>query len=156
MNTISVATVDDVPALMKLADEYAREMIDNAYRWASMSYDRDCAIKSGLAAISNPNHCIFMHHDGQTIHGFIWCACSSQMWSNDLVAYDVILYVHPEHRNLNVAKALVTTFEGWAKLMGCKCIHTGAYSGVLGDRAAEALYSYLGYEQGGLNFYKEV
>lgn len=143
----------DIIQLIGLAKEYADELDG---RWCALTFDPERAVYHGALAMEDPNQQIFIAYEGTTIMGFMWVAIMQPVWTSDLVAYDLFLYVHPEHRNLSVAKALVDQFEAWAEACGAKAIHCGANSGVFKDNAAAALYSHLGYQEGGHNFYKEV
>jgi len=150
---IRVALDLDLLALITIAERYASERDG---RWCALEFDVDRALHFGAMAIQDPNQQIFIAYEGSKVQGFMWVALTSPIWSSDIIAYDVFLYVHPEHRNLSVAKALVDEFEAWAKACGAKAIHTGANSGIFKDNAAAALYEHLGYQPGGYNFYKEI
>lgn len=143
----------DLLTLITLGDKYVSEL-DN--RWCALTFDPDRAMMFGADAIADPNQQIFIAYEGHQIQGFLWVALTSPIWSSDIIAYDKFIYVHPEHRNLSVAKSLVAELEAWAKVCGAKAIHTGANSGLFKDEAAATLYKHLGYQPGGFNFYKEI
>lgn len=142
----------DILPLITLAKTYA----DEAGRWAGLKFDPDRAVYYGALAMEDPNQQIFICYEGKEIYGFMWVGLTSPVWTSDTIMYDLFLYVHPEHRNLAVATALVTESEKWAKVCGAKAVHTGANSGVFKDNAASALYQHLGYQPGGFNFYKDI
>lgn len=147
------AAIDlDILPLLTLAGEYQAE----ASRWSVFSFDPDRAVALAAIAVMDPMQQIFIAYKGSEVHGFIWVALDSPVWSKDIVGYDLFLYVPKKHRNLFTAKALVGAFEKWAKACGAKAVHTGTNSGIFNDNPAEALYKHLGYSQGGSNFYKEI
>jgi GNAT superfamily N-acetyltransferase len=150
---VRVALDIDLLTLITLAESYASERDG---RWCSLTFDMNRALKFGAMAIQDPNQQIFIAYEGSQVQGFMWVALTSPVWTSDIIAYDVFLYVHPEHRNLEVAKGLVGAFERWAKVCGAKVIHTGANSGIFKDNAAATLYEHLGYQSGGFNFYKDI
>lgn len=147
------AAIDlDIIPLMTLAKDYQEE----ASRWSTFSFDPDRIATLAAFAIPDPTQQIFIAYKGNEVHGFMWVAIDSPVWSKDIMGYDLFLYVPKKHRNLFTAKALVGAFEKWAKACGAKAVHTGTNSGIFNDNPAEALYSHLGYVKGGANFYKEL
>jgi len=151
---IRIALDIDIPQLIMLGAEHYYPEIE---RYTEMTLDIDKLMALGAAAITDPNQQVFMATDDTgNILGFHWVCVTELSWSSDKIGTDLLLYVHPEHRNLSVAKGLIDAFEKWAKVCRAKLIHTGASSGISGDKAAMALYQHLGYDVGGYNFYKEL
>jgi len=149
---VRIALDVDLPCLLSLAESYLAER----ERWIALTFDKERAVSFAVEAMHDPNQQIFIAYEGSLVLGFIWVGLTSPIWSSDIIGYDKFLYVHPDHRNLSVAKALVDEFEKWARICGAKAIHTGANSGVMKDMAASNLYQALGYQSGGYNFYKEI
>lgn len=149
---IRVAIELDLMPLLELAMSYVEE----ADRWMTLKFDADKAAMRAALAMDNPNQQIFIAYEGHQVLGFMWGAVTEMMWSSERIAYDIFLYVHPEHRNLTVAKGLVDAFEKWARVCRAKAIHVGANSGIFKDNAAATLYETLGYDQGGRNFFKQL
>lgn len=151
---IRIALDIDIPELVRLGmTMYVPEL----KRWDAITIDEDKLMYLGAMSIPDPNQQVFIAtSDTGEILGFHWVCVMAPAWSSDLIGTDVLLYVHPDHRNLSVAKSLIDEFEKWAKVCGAKLIHTGANSGISKDKAAKALYQHLGYDVGGYNFYKEI
>lgn len=151
---IRVALDIEIPKLITLGSELYYPEIE---RWSTMSLDVDKLMRLGAQAIQDPNQQVFIAtDDAGEILGFHWVCVTELAWSSDTIGTDILLYVHPEHRNLSVAKGLIDAFEKWAKVCGAKLIHTGASSGISEDKAALTMYQHLGYDVGGYNFYKEL
>lgn len=142
----------DIMRLLTLGEEYAME----AERFTEFSFSPERIAEKAVQAILDPNQQIFIAYEGTEILGFMWVALDQPVWTRDIIAYDLFLYVAKGKRNLFNAKALVTEAEKWAKANGAKAMHTGANSGIFKDRPAKALYGHMGYDEGGLNFYKQL
>lgn len=142
----------DIIQLIQIAKDYSEE----AMRWGNLTFDTQRAVYYAVQAMRDKDQQIFVATDGRQIVGFMWAAIQAHVWTADRVASDLVLYVSPEHRNATVACGLVGAFEEWAKACGAKAIHVGANSGIFQDKAASALYTHLGYEPGGANFYKQL
>lgn len=149
---IRIAIDIDIPVLARLSERYYKEV----ERFTNLSYDADRAMYFGALSIPDPNQQIFIACEGREIIGFMWVVVECPVWSKDVIAHDIMLYVSPEHRNLFTAKKLIEAVEKWARVCGAKVVHCGANSGIMQDRAARALYKHSGYLPGGYNFYKEL
>jgi GNAT superfamily N-acetyltransferase len=69
------------------------------------------------------------------------------------VAYDLFLYVLPEHRGSTIAKRLIAKYEQWAMQQDVLEIGIGVSSGINPERTG-ALYEKLGYQNVGSNYVK--
>ena len=77
----------------------------------------------------------------------------TQSWfGNDMVANDLALFIHPDHRGGMLAARLIKTFVKWARLAGAKQIRPGVISGC---EVAAKLYERLGFRKCGATFVME-
>lgn len=71
--------------------------------------------------------------------------CVPGLFSTDLVANDVFLYVEPQYRSLRNADTLITAFKSWAiKEKGAKLIVATHTSGLLTDEQMKTYAKFLG------------
>jgi len=147
------AAIDlDIMQLLNIATEYAAE----AERWSDLRFDKDRLVKCLVFAIKDKDQQIFIATLRGKIVGAVWAGIDKVVWSSDKICYDLFVYVHTKHRGLSLAIGLVQMMEDWGRACGAKVIHTGANSGIFKDKPASALYEYLDYDTGGLNFYKTL
>lgn len=151
-NYIRIAIDLDLPELFELGSRYLSEM----KRWAKIKYSFDRAMHFASKALLDGHQQIFIKVIDDKIVGLMWGGVAPTFWSNDVIGYDVMLYVLPEYRSISVAKELVKEYEKWCKACGAIAIHTGSNSGVFKDAAASSLYKNLGYVSGGYNFFKDL
>lgn len=144
---LRMATPDDLPAIVVLG----RVMHDES-SFAPMDYDVD-RVKETISDLMNKSQFVVVAEDtnGEVIGGM--AGMVTQSWfGNDMVANDLALFIHPDHRGSLLVVRLIKAFVHWAKLAGAKQIRPGVVSG---SRTAEALYDRLGFTRCGATFCME-
>lgn len=144
---LRMATVDDLPAIVVLGRVMHQES-----SFAPMDYDVD-RVKETISDLMNKSQFVVVAEDtnGEVIGGM--AGMVTQSWfGNDMVANDLALFIHPDHRGGLMVVRLVKAFVHWAKLAGAKQIRPGVVSG---NRTAEALYDRLGFTRCGATFCME-
>jgi L-amino acid N-acyltransferase YncA len=142
-----MATPDDLPAIVVLG-----RVMHEESSFAPMDYDVD-RVKETISDLMNKSQFVVVAEDknGEVIGGM--AGMVTQSWfGNDMVANDLALFIHPDHRGSMLVVRLVKTFVHWAKLAGAKQIRPGVISG---SRTAEALYDRLGFTRCGATFCME-
>lgn len=144
---LRMATPDDLPAIVVLGRVMHQES-----SFAPMDYDVD-RVKETISDLMNKSQFVVVAEDtnGEVIGGM--AGMVTQSWfGNDMVANDLAIFIHPDHRGGLVVVRLVKAFVHWAKLAGAKQIRPGVVSG---SRTAEALYDRLGFTRCGATFCME-
>lgn len=144
---LRMATPDDLPAIVVLGRVMHQES-----SFAPMDYDVD-RVKETISDLMNKSQFVVVAEDtnGEVIGGM--AGMVTQSWfGNDMVANDLALFIHPDHRGGLMVVRLVKAFVHWAKLAGAKQIRPGVVSG---SRTAEALYDRLGFTRCGATFCME-
>lgn len=142
-----MATQEDLPELCVLG-----RMVHAETSFAPMTYDID-HVKETLSGLIDKKQFVVVAEgkNGELIGGIAGYVVPS-WFGPDLVANDLILAVHPDHRGGLLAAVLVRWFIRWAKLAGAKQIRPGVVSGC---EVAEGLYSALGFRRCGSTFLME-
>lgn len=144
---LRMATPDDLPAIVVLGRVMHQES-----SFAPMDYDVD-RVKETISDLMNKSQFVVVAEDtnGEVIGGM--AGMVTQSWfGNDMVANDLAVFIHPDHRGGLLVVRLVKAFVHWAKLAGAKQIRPGVVSG---SRTAEALYDRLGFTRCGATFCME-
>lgn len=144
---LRMATPDDLPAIVVLGRVMHQES-----SFAPMDYDVD-RVKETISDLMNKSQFVVVAEDtnGEVI-GSMAGMCTQSWFGSDMVANDLALFIHPDHRGGMLAVKLIKTFVHWAKLAGAKQIRPGVVSG---SRTAEALYDRLGFTRCGATFCME-
>lgn len=144
---LRMATIEDLPAICVLG----RVMHDES-TFAPMDYDVN-RVKETISDLMDKSQFVVVAEDtnGEVIGGM--AGMVTQSWfGNDMVANDLALFVHPDHRGGLLAVKLIKTFVHWAKLAGAKQIRPGVISG---NATAVRLYEKLGFAKCGATFVME-
>ena len=144
---LRMATVADLPAICVLGRAMHQEST-----FAPMDYDIDC-VKETIADLMEKSQLVLVAEDtnGEVIGGILGKV--TQTWfGKDMVANELGLFIHPDHRGGMLAVKLIKTFVTWARMAGAKQIRPGVISGC---EVAELLYERLGFRRCGATFVME-
>lgn len=144
---LRMATVDDLPAIVVLGRVMHQES-----SFAPLDYSVD-RVKETISDLMDKSQFVVVAEDtnGEVI-GCMAGMCTQSWFGSDMVANDLAIFIHPDHRGGMLAVKLIKTFVHWAKLAGAKQIRPGV---VTGSRTAEALYDRLGFTRCGATFCME-
>jgi len=140
--------MDDVPTLIELG----RVMHQESPRFRGMDYDEEKLMQLG-ANLVNQGGIFLAEKDGKPL-GMILGMVTEHFFGHDLMACDLAVYVHPDHRGGTLAVRLIKKYEAWAFSMGAKVITMGVSTEVEADRTGQ-LYKRLGYRMTGVLAVKE-
>lgn len=144
---LRLATHDDLPAIAALG-----RVMHEESSYAPMDYNVD-RVKETISDLMNKSQFVVVAEDtnGDVIGGM--AGMVTQSWfGEDMVANDLALFIHPNHRGGMLVVRLVKHFATWARLAGAKQIRPGVTTG---SSAAEALYQRLGFARVGAVFCME-
>ena len=140
--------MDDVPTLIELG----RVMHQESPRFRGLDYDEEKLMQLG-ANLVNQGGIFLAEKDGKPL-GMILGMVTEHFFGHDLMACDLAVYVHPDHRGGTLAVRLIKKYEAWAFSMGAKVITMGVSTEVEADRTGQ-LYKRLGYRMTGVLAVKE-
>lgn len=144
---LRLATMHDLPAICVLG-----RIMHEESTFAPMDYDIDC-VKDTIIDLMEKSQLVLVAEDtnGEVIGGILGKV--TQTWfGKDMVANELGLFIHPDHRGGMLAVKLVKTFVAWARMAGAKQIRPGVISGC---EVAELLYDRLGFRRCGATFLME-
>ncbi|MEJ2895811.1 GNAT family N-acetyltransferase [Bordetella avium] len=137
---IEPAKKDDVPAMVELG----RLMVEESPRWRRLRYSPERVGNTLTALIESPSGLVLIaRRQGLVVGGIV--ASVGQPWlSDELVAEEHVLFMHPQYRASIIPARLIAAMVAWAKGKGCRWVEAGIASGVHPERTA-GLYKTLGF-----------
>jgi len=146
---VRAAQVQDIPAII----EIARGMHDES-SYAPLRFDGRW-LAANLQHMLDNGQGLFCATLEDVVVGGIICYTDRTIFSLDLVAFEHVLYLAPEHRRGRLALRLVKKFIDWAKAKGCVQIRPGVTTGDVGKNAV-LLYKAAGFQQVGETFVMDI
>lgn len=142
---IRAATPHDIPALVALG----RLMHAESPIYSRLRFDADILARNLKAVMTSPHgFSQVCEIDGELAGGMV--AAAVPHWcSPDLVACDLALFIHPEHRGGTAAVRLLTAYRDWAGDTGAVLVQFGVMTGVNVERT-QAMCERLGWERQGV------
>lgn len=86
---------------------------------------------------------------GKPVIGIFCGEVYPHIYTDDLIAVDQLMYVHPDHRRTGIASILVEEYKKWAKEKGAKMTLIGSSTGFEG---ADEFFSNAGFKRLGGNY----
>lgn len=139
---IRPATHDDVPRLIELG-----ALLHGSTVYADLVYSHEKTAKT-LHSLIDGDGVMFVATVDDVIVGGLAGAITDQWFNDDLVAYDLCLFIEPGRRQGLHAFKMVTAFQEWARLKGAKQIQMGIATAVNVEGTAR-LYRYAGFHNAG-------
>ena len=123
---IRIGTLDDKEQLWELAQRAHRET-----RYGRFPMDRNFVDFQYTYGVTHPNEqtTIVADVEGRVV-GFLMAYCRCFWFGPSRSAYDLMLYVHPDHRSSSAAPRLVQAYVNWAKSVGAEDIWIGSSTGI--------------------------
>jgi GNAT superfamily N-acetyltransferase len=121
--TLRHATLEDIPALLELADR----LFDNSPMQMGLDLDKGKAKEKLEAAIigDKKDFLVLVSYDKDKIVGVLAAYAFSPVFSSDRIACEVFWYLDPEYRKGRRGIQMMEAYEYWAKLVGCKIAQYG-------------------------------
>jgi len=142
-------TMEDIPNVAQLMALMYEESVN--YHKLSFSWDRVeevCrqTIEGGFALVYDQGDGVIVGVFGGVVY--------EPTFSRDIMASDLVFYVHPNHRGY-VSIRMIKAFIAWSVGKGCKLISVGVTAGIDNDRVVE-LYESMGFVRAGNSLMMEV
>lgn len=135
---IRPATFEDVQPMVELGALMHRES-----RFSVLQYDPEKVGATIRYLIDNDQCALVAEDNGEVIGGFIGMIMPH--WaSQDLVASDLTLFVHPNKRGGLSAAKMVKAYREWAVSRGAKMVNLGISTGVNAELTGQ-LYERMGF-----------
>lgn len=145
------ATILDLLLLAPLAHRYAEE----AEKHDNFPVDAEHMIANAASATLMEESCLLICFRGKEPIGLLWGCCSSLPWSKAKLAYDTILYVIPEARQVTKAGyLLLKEWDKWASSSGAVEVQISIASGIHEEETI-TFYKKMGYSLIGSQYRKE-
>jgi GNAT superfamily N-acetyltransferase len=139
---IRPATHDDIPRLIDLGAIMHRTTI-----YASLVYSPEKTAAT-LRSLIDGEGVMFVCTVDNVVVGGLAGAITDQWFNDDLVAYELCLFVEPSRRQGLHAFKLVMAFKEWARIKGAKQIQMGITTAV-NVSSTTKLYQYAGFHHAG-------
>jgi len=139
---------DDILSLIDLG----RAMHEESPRFKDMDYDEEKLLNLGVNLAEQGG--IFLAEKNGKPVGMVLGMVTEHFFGHDLMATDLAVYVHPDHRGGTLVVRLIKKFEAWAFSMGAKIVSMGVSTEVDAERTSQ-LYKRLGYRMTGCLAVKE-
>lgn len=137
---IRAATLADVETLVVVG----RIMHAESPAWSRFGFSETKVGATLRQLIVSAHGLVLVAEVGGLIVGGIVAHAASHWSCDDLVAYEMALFVLPDHRGGTASARLVKWMSEWAYETGCVAVHVGCSTGVDDERHAQ-LYEALGY-----------
>ncbi len=134
---IRKATIDDIQDIIEMAKAFHRESDARKY---TLTNER---IKELTTLIISTGLGILAVKDGEAI-GMMGAMLQKNVFFDELMAGDYLIYVKPEYRGTEAAQLLVDYYIQWAKTYGARCIGIDIESGINDERAIN-FYNKMGF-----------
>lgn len=144
---IRQATKEDIGEILSILQTTVNET-----SFKDLTINPDKAIDYLEEFIDNNQYMAAVEKDGKLIGGMIG-TIESPWYSDDLIGYDLGLFILPEYRHGLIATKLILYFIEWCKKNNVKQIRPGISTGIF---QVSRLYQNLGFEVTGNNFLMRV
>ncbi len=143
---IRKATINDLEEMILLGFDMHQES-----RWQVMDFNVEKVARFFTSCIDSSDYLVIVSEEaGKLIGGFVGYAMP-HWFSDDVMAGDFALFIHPDHRGGLVAIKLIKHFVEWAKGKNAILIQLGISTGVNLEKTSR-LYERLGFEKMGIMF----
>lgn len=141
---IRVATLEDIPMLVELGQQFILEAPN--YSGRTINID---VLTENFKEIINGSGCIFIAELGSFAIGGIVCSSTKDWFDGQTVAFEQVFYVKPEYRATNAAINLLSVFIEWAELIKADRVQVGTTTGIQ-TKGCLRLYKKFGFREHGI------
>lgn len=124
MITVRPARHADISGAVDMAFDMAQE---TDFKELGFSYDKVLAL--GHSMVDEAGRCLFLAESDGKLVGIMGGYIAEHFFSDDLLAYDQIIYVAPEFRHTRAALLLMDSFMKWAESKSVRTVLVSTSSG---------------------------
>lgn len=148
---ISKATKFDIKEIVDLGEIMHQE---GAYKWLPYSKSKLTQLANHL--IDKDTGVIYVARQDDKIIGMFVCYVTKYFFCDELLANDLLLYVHPEHRHFAMLPIkLVKKGLEWAKAKGAREFCPASSVAIASDKV-EKLYNFMKFDTVGHIFKRRL
>lgn len=140
---IRVATLNDIPVLLKFGAAFVQE----SPNYKNREFVSEEAQQHFASLIDGQGVIFVIEHHQEVIAGFAG-SIGKDWFNNQKIAIDHVMYVLPEFRKTRAAYYLIQSFIGWAAGMRANRIQCGTTTDVE-SKGCIRLYEHFGFRQYG-------
>lgn len=111
---IKIATIEDIETILKMGEQFVSEInyghITNAEKYRRVAEE--------VLQADKKEKIVLLCDDVGILAGLV----TPMIFSDTLVATELMWWVHPDHRAKDVGSQLLKTFEYWASQVGAKFV----------------------------------
>lgn len=136
------ATVEDIPALVELG----RMFFTECPSWNSMTFDSGKYAMTLVGLIESPRGFVQVAELHGAIVGVMVAVAEEHWCCEDLLIYELALYVDRAHRGGMTGARLVRDLIAWKQRISAKCVKVSASTGIDNELVAQ-LYERHGFHR---------
>lgn len=129
-----------------------RELQQESPQFNTQSIDYDYVAANLYTMVERPE---FIGTIDVSMRGFMFGTTGPSWYCPDLIAYEHLLYILPEHRGGILAARLIRSFESIARTRGCVLVRAGTSTRIRAEQTL-ALYERLGYTRDTSGVFKRI
>lgn len=148
---VRAATLQDIGTLV----DFGKRLTQESPIFQKQGFDEEKASEFFAVLIKKLGSIFIATDQYNNDIGTIIGAINTDWRTGHKVAFEQGVYVLPEYRRSDTAKALINTFIGWAQLQNADRIQLGTMSGIHADKVIK-LYESLGFELSGYVLEMEI
>ncbi len=143
---LRIATLSDLDQIVSLG-----RLMHAESSFSTMDYDEPRFINTVTGLIDSGQFVVVAEINGAIVGGMIGI-CTQSWFGREMIANDMALFIHPNHRGGFIVIRLIKAFVQWARLAGAKQIRPGVSTG---NKTTQHIYEKLGFVNCGANFVME-
>lgn len=143
--TVRPATVDDVQAIVGLGASLMAE----SPRFSRLTFNADRLADFVAELLELDLGFVLVAEVDGVVVGALLAMADQHYAADDLIAYELALFVSPSHRGAALASILVGELRDWAMDIGATWVQAGTATGVEVDRTVR-LYESQGFDRCGV------
>lgn len=149
--TLRHATLDDVPAILSMAEKLYK---DSPMEKMSLDYDKTRREIEKVIVNNGAEYLALVSYEEDKAVGAIIAYTLTPVFSSDKIAIEIFWYLDPEYRKGTRGIAMMKAYEYWAKLVGCRIVQYGWL--VSSPESLKTIYDKTGAVLSEQVYYKEL
>lgn len=149
--TLRLATLDDVPELISLAEKLIKDSPIEALHY-NIGKIRQ-SLEKFIISDQRDHLCLISHDNGKVV-GVLCAYAFTPIFSLERLAAEVLWYLEPDYRKGRRGLEMMKGYEYWAKLVGCRSVQYGWMNS--SPESMKKIYALTGVKLAEEVYYKEL